>query len=300
VEEWRGGRLIGRRTYRENHAMRRRLHLLSTLIALTVLVTPLAAQDIVERMEREHAGDSPISNPLSETVPETPIRGSEAEYAVLDDNPVNGYLARPAEGEIRGGLIVIHEWWGLNDNIRAMADRFAGEGYAALAVDLYEGEVADTRDGAAALMRGTLERPERLKENLRQAHRYLAGHVGADSIGVVGWCFGGAWSLRTGLMMGDEIDATVIYYGRLVTEPGELDALTSPLLGLFGELDGGIPVETVREFEAALEKLGKESEILVYPDADHAFANPSGTRYNEAAATDAWKRTLDFFAEHLR
>jgi carboxymethylenebutenolidase len=285
---------------RENHAMRRLLHLSSLLIALALLVTPLAAQEIVERMEREHSGDSPISNPLSETAPATSVSGAETAYALLGEKTVSGYLARPVEGEVHKGLIIIHEWWGLNDNIRAMADRLAGEGYAALAVDLYEGDVADTRDGAASLMRGTLEHPERLEENLRQAHRYLTEQVGVDSIGVVGWCFGGAWSLRTALVMGDEIDATVVYYGRLVTEPDELDALASPLLGLFGELDGGIPVDTVREFEATLEELGKESEIHVYPDADHAFANPSGTRYNEAAATDAWKRTLDFFAEHLR
>ena len=99
--------------------------------------------------------------------------------------------------------------------------------------------------------------------------------------------------------MGDRIDAAVIYYGRLVTEKQELASLSTPILGLFGALDRGIPVESVREFEAALEALGKSAEIHVYPDADHAFANPSGPRYNPAAATDAWSKTLAFFRGHL-
>lgn len=120
------------------------------------------------------------------------------------------------------------------------------------------------------------------------------------SIGVVGWCFGGGWSLQTALALGDGIDATVIYYGRLVTDPAELEPLTSPVLGIFGSLDQGIPVETVREFESALDSLGKEATIHVYEGADHAFANPSGTRYNAEAAEDAWEKTMAFFAQNLR
>ena len=119
-------------------------------------------------------------------------------------------------------------------------------------------------------------------------------------VGSVGWCFGGGWSLRTGLLLGDDLDAAVIYYGRPVTDPAELAPLTAPVLGIFGELDGGIPVESVREFEAAMKKAGKAASIHIYPDADHAFANPSGTRYNEEAADDAWQKTLAFFDEHLR
>jgi carboxymethylenebutenolidase len=167
-----------------------------------------------------------------------------------------------------------------------------------LAVDLYEGEVAEDREGAMTLMRGASENRDRLVENLRQAHAYLAAQ-GATSIGVIGWCFGGGWSLQTGLTLGDEIDATVIYYGRLQTETDALAALASPVLGIFGAEDRGIPLEGVRKFEAALAELGKPASIHVYEGADHAFANPSGTRYNAEAAEDAWSKTLAFFAQHL-
>jgi carboxymethylenebutenolidase len=282
--------------------MNRRI--LSTLLSLTVLsltaLAPLAAQDIVTRMEHEHQGDAPVQSPSAATPPARPVIGTNVAYATIDDKTINGYLARPAQAPADAGILVIQEWWGLNDNIRAMADRLAGEGYIALAVDLYEGEVAVSREGAASLMRKSMEREGALEDNLRQAHKYLTTEAGATEVGVIGWCFGGGWSLRTAIMMGDRIDAAVIYYGRLVTDPDELAPLTAPILGIFGELDTGIPVESVNEFESALLERRHDARIHVYPGADHAFANPSGTRYNEAAAADAWPKTLQFFDQYLR
>jgi carboxymethylenebutenolidase len=273
---------------------------LSIATVAVVSLPPLAAQDIVTKMEHEHQGDTPITSPAAAVSPTHPITSAEVDYATVGDKTISGYLARPEGRTAHAGILVIQEWWGLNDNIRAMADRLAGEGYVALAVDLYEGEVAETRDEASGLMRQSLEREEALKDNLKQAYAYLTTEGGASEIGVIGWCFGGAWSLRTAMMMGDRIGAAAIYYGRLVTDPEELSSLSAPILGIFGELDGGIPVETVREFESALEALGHDAKIHIYPDADHAFANPSGTRYNETAATDAWTKTLDFFDQYLR
>ncbi len=194
---------------------------------------------------------------------------------------------------------MIHEWWGLNDNIRAMAERLAAEGYLALAVDLYGGEIADEPQQARELMQRAMGNAQAAEENLRRAYEYLTREQGVERVGTIGWCFGGAWSLRAALLLPAEIDATVIYYGRLVVDRDRLATLQMPILGLFGELDGGIPVETVREFEAVLESLGKPAEIHVYPGADHAFANPSGTRYNPEAAEDAWKRTTEFLARNL-
>ena len=101
-------------------------------------------------------------------------------------------------------------------------------------------------------------------------------------------------------MLGNDIDATVIYYGRLVTDSKKLEALQSPVLGIFGALDEGIPVASVREFQSVLDRLGKPATVHIYEDADHAFANPSGTRYNEGAAQDAWGKTLLFFGRYLR
>ena len=259
-----------------------------------------------DRMAAEHAGDRPVAGAAADApsgVAEPPageVATERVVYATVGGKEVTGYLARPAA--TTGGLpgvIVIHEWWGLNDNVETMARMLAHQGYAALAVDLYGGENAEGPEGARALMQEVMDDPAPAKDNLRQAHAYLTETLGAPSTGVIGWCFGGGWSLQTALTI-PELDAAVMYYGRVVTDPEELKALDAPLLGLFGEEDQGIPVEGVREMEAALETLGKDATVHVYPGAGHAFANPSGTHYVPEAAKDAWDKTTAFFAEHLK
>jgi dienelactone hydrolase len=254
----------------------------------------------VERMASEHTGDRPLPSGAVQA-PAAPVTTERVDYATLDGRQVSGYLARPADAPASApGLIVIHEWWGLNDNIRAMAERLAGEGYVALAVDLYEGETAEDPERARELATATRERVARLRDNLRQARAYLAESAGASKVGAIGWCFGGGWSLDTALQLGEGIDAAVIYYGRLVTDEAALAALRAPVLGIFGSEDRGIPVESVRAFETALERLGKAAEVHVYEGADHAFANPSGTRYDARAAGDAWARTMAFLRTQLQ
>ena len=194
----------------------------------------------VAAMEREHAGDEPIASGAAGE-PALAVVGESVVYATVDGRGVTGYLAQPAGVEDPlPGIIVIQEWWGLNDNIRAMAEKLAGEGYRALAVDLYQGEVAETRERASALMRESMNRTDALKDNLRQARSFLV-EQGATKVGSIGWCFGGGWSLQTALLLGDDLDAAVIYYGRVVTDSGELAALEAPILGIFGGLDRGIP-----------------------------------------------------------
>lgn len=257
-------------------------------------------EDFAGRMAEEHKGDVPEASPAAEAEPAGAVEGRKVIYANVDGRHITGYLARPAgEDGAHPGLIVIHEWWGLNDNVEAMARRLAGEGYLALAVDLYGGEVAADRDAARRLMTAAMESPAAAEENLRQAYVYLDTE-GAPRVGSIGWCFGGGWSLQTALLLPGELDAAVIYYGRLSTDRGELAALTAPILGIFGAEDQGIPVATVREFEAVLGELGKSAEIHVYEGADHAFANPSGTRYNAEAAEDAWRKTVAFLRQHLQ
>jgi carboxymethylenebutenolidase len=273
---------------------------LFAVLALSTLAVAQTDDDYIARMEREHRDDTPVASPAADTQPAVDVVTEDVVYAELDGKKITGFLARPKNSKGLPGLIVIHEWWGVNDNVRAMAERFAAEGYVALAGDLYGGEVGEDREGAARLARAAGDQPLRVEENLRQAWRHLEQELSVPRIGVVGWCFGGGWSLRTALALGDGIDATVIYYGRLVTDPAELEPLASPVLGIFGSLDQGIPVETVREFESALDSLGKKAAIHVYEDADHAFANPSGTRYNAEAAEDAWEKTMAFFAQNLR
>jgi carboxymethylenebutenolidase len=257
------------------------------------------AEKNVEAMAREHADDAPVASGLTRDVPEGVIDERDVAYAEVEGASVTGFLAEPAEGSDGApGLIVIHEWWGLNDNIRQMARLLAAEGYRALAVDLYEGETAGTAEAARALMQGSIDRDPQLRDNLRQAHAFLRER-GSSKIGSIGWCFGGAWSLRTALMFGDQLDAAVIFYGRLVTEADELASIEAPILGIFGAEDQGIPLDSVRAFEDALDALGKNAEIHVYEGADHAFANPSGTRYQPDAAAKAWSETLAFLDAHL-
>jgi len=255
-------------------------------------------QEYADRMSEEHKDDTDQASPAATAEPAGEVAGERVVYATVDGTEVTGYLARPAGAEGAPAMIVIHEWWGLNENVEAMARRIAGEGYTALAVDLYGGESASDPGQARELMQAVDE--GRAKDNLRQAYAYLENEEGAPAIGSIGWCFGGGWSLQTALLFPEELDAAVIYYGRLVTDRERLEPLQVPILGLFGSEDQGIPVASVRELESALEELGKEAEIHVYDGADHAFANPSGSRYDADAAEAAWAETTAFLAERLK
>ncbi|MEJ2513625.1 MAG: dienelactone hydrolase family protein [Gammaproteobacteria bacterium] len=266
--------------------------LMSCLLVPAAYAADPGAEEYTEAMAREHAGDAPVPAAASGEKAGH-VAGGPVEYGDF-----TGYLARP-EGEPRAGLIVIHEWWGLNDNIREMARRLAAEGYLALAVDLYGGQVASEPGQARELMSAAMQTPEQAMANLAAAFGWLTSDGGVTNVGSIGWCFGGGMSLRTALMLPTRLDAAVIYYGRLVTDPAELAPLQMPILGIFGGQDQGIPVESVRAFESALEELGKDAEIVIYPEADHAFANPSGRRYDPDAAADAWRRTLNFLAGNL-
>lgn len=258
--------------------------------------------DYSQQMLHSHGGDRPLASPMLAQAPTVPVTSEAVTYGTIDGTPAVGYLSRPADAtEPLPGLIVIHEWWGLNDNIRMMTDRLAGEGYTALAVDLYGGQVAEEPEQAQQLTQAALQTPQTLQENLRQAYQYLETEQQAPRIASIGWCFGGSWSLNTALLFPKQLDAAVIYYGgQLVTDPEQLQALQMPILGVFGELDDNPSPETVYEFKSALDALGKSAEIYIYEGADHAFANPSGTRYNPEAAEDAWQRTTTFLDRHLK
>jgi carboxymethylenebutenolidase len=255
-------------------------------------------EDFMDRVEREHEGDAPVENAAQNLKQSAEVSGEEVQYATVGGQEISGYLARPERVADAPGIIVIHEWWGLNDNIRMMTDKLAGEGYTALAVDLYKGKVAESPDSAGTYARSVDD--EEALDNLTQAYGYLNEKQQADNIGVIGWCFGGAWSLNTALAHPQKIDATVIYYGRLVTDTEKLKTLEMPVLGIFGEEDGGIPPQKVKEFESALNEVGVENSIHIYEGAGHAFANPSGTRYVEEAAEDAWQKTVRFLEQNLR
>jgi carboxymethylenebutenolidase len=197
-------------------------------------------------------------------------------------------------------IVVIHEWWGLNDWVKEQASKLSDQGYVTLAVDLYRGKVAENSDMAHELMRGLSE--DRAGRDLRAAVSFLREQpsVRKDRIGSIGWCMGGGYSLQTALEVPD-LAATVINYGHLVTEPESLNKIHAPILGLFGGKDQGITPEDVAKFEAALKKLGRKIDVKIYPDAGHAFENPNNkTGYRADDAADAWKLTVGFLDANLK
>ena len=216
------------------------------------------------------------------------------------DETVNGILYAPAGKGTFPALIVIHEYWGLNDWVKEQAGKLADQGYVALAIDLYRGKVADNPDLAHELMRGVPT--DRANRDLRAAYDFLASqpNVKKDRIGSIGWCMGGGYSLDTALAE-PQLAAAVINYGHLATDPAELKKINAPILGSFGGQDRGITPDDVKKFQQAMEQLGKKVEIKIYPDAGHAFENPNNKQgYRAEDAADAWRRTVDFLASALK
>jgi carboxymethylenebutenolidase len=262
---------------------------------------PAAAAAAVAATAAEHQHDSPTPTPAAEAAPKVPVLEQQLAYGEGARTNLVGYLAMPQDAtEPLPGIIVIHEWWGLNDNVKAMTRRLAGEGYVALAVDLYGGATAETPDAAQALMSALLASPDASRNNLRQAYDYLEKYALAPRIASIGWCLGGGLSLQTALQYPDALDAMVMYYGQVVTDADRLAPLNVPVLGFFGAEDKSIPVRDVQIFRSNLMELGKTAEVLIVPRVDHAFANPSGGNYNEQAAEEAWASTLAFLEQHLK
>ena len=216
-----------------------------------------------------------------------------------------GWLMLPPKAEDSGrtlrypAIILIHEWWGLNDQIKGLAEEFAAKGYVVFAVDLYRGKATDEPMEAHELMRGLPD--DRALQDLETSVAYLSHHpqVDAKKIGVIGWSMGGGFALK--LALADEhIRAIALYYGKLVTDEKELSKLRAPLIGFFGVEDRGIPPADVNEFEFRLMQLGKRVSIHIYPHAGHAFANPDNKEgYRREAAEDAWRKTFEFFRVNL-
>jgi carboxymethylenebutenolidase len=260
-----------------------------------------SARANVDAMAEQHADDTTEPSEAALVEPRRPVVAERLAYAEVGDELVYGHFTFPEDMvDPLPGLIVIHEWWGLNDNVRSMADRLAGEGYIVLAVDLYGGKTAATPGEAQVLMREVVENPEPARENIRRAFEFLQTAGGAPTIGSLGWCFGGGWSLNAAMLLADDLDAAVIYYGHVTDDVEQLQSIEAPILGLFGAADQGIPVDQVQRFESALNGLGKDHTIHIYPGAGHAFANPTGANYDRAAAEDAWQKTLEFLAQNLK
>jgi carboxymethylenebutenolidase len=192
-------------------------------------------------------------------------------------------------------VVLIHEFWGLNDQIKSMAVELSRLGYLALAVDLYDGQVGSTREQAVEYMNAVDD--VQATDTLVSWTNWLRAHgKGTGKAGAIGWCFGGYWSLETGIEAGT--DCTVIYYGRCNQTADRLKALEGPVMGHFANKDTFITPEMVDGFEAAMEQADKDLTVYRY-DADHAFANPTSARYDEEDARKAWERTTTFLGKNL-
>lgn len=206
----------------------------------------------------------------------------------------SGYLAKPASGTGKG-VVVFQEWWGLNDNIKSIADRFAGEGFVALAPDMYHGKVTAEPDEAGKLL---------MALNIEQAAKDAAGAVAylkqltGGPVGTTGFCMGGALSLFTACNAGSDVAACIDYYGGHPAVKYNWDGLKAPVLAFWAEHDDFVN-PNIPTYEAEMKKRGIDYEAVVYPGTQHAYFNDTGDAYNKEAAEASWQKSLEFFRKHL-
>ncbi len=216
------------------------------------------------------------------------------------EETVNAVLYTPQGKGPFPALVVIHEWWGLNDWVKDEASKLADLGYVALAIDLYRGKVATTSEEAHEIMRGVPS--DRANRDLLAASSFLRSqkNVNPGKVGAIGWCMGGGYALD--LAIADpKLKAVVINYGHLASDQATLQKINAAVLGIFGGQDKGIPPADVNKFEADLKALGKPVEIKIFPDAGHAFENPNNKQgYRADDAKQAWELTTAFLAKYLK
>jgi carboxymethylenebutenolidase len=225
--------------------------------------------------------------------------GQQAVSFPSGDTTAQALLYLPQGAGPHPALILIHEWWGLNDWVKQQAAGYAAKGYVTLAVDLYRGKVATTPDLAHELSRG-LPQDQGVRD-LTAAMTYLEGRkdVARDRIGAVGWCMGGGYALQLAIAA-PALKAVAINYGSLATDKAALAQIHAAVLGNFGGQDHGITPESVHAFEAAMQSLGKPVDAKIYPQAGHAFENSTNQAgYRADDAQDAFARMDRFFAEKL-
>jgi len=221
--------------------------------------------------------------------------GEMIEIPLGDNQKAGSAYALMNEGSAKY-LFVIHEWWGLNDNIKEESERLFNEleGVNVLALDLYDGNVATNPDEAGSFMQAVKE--ERAKAIVAGALKM----AGPDAkIASIGWCFGGGWSLKTSIMASDQGIGCVMYYGMPVQRADELAPIKADILGIFAKQDAWITPEVATAFENLAKATGKNIEIHQF-DANHAFANPSSEAYNDVVAQEANALALKFLSERFQ
>jgi carboxymethylenebutenolidase len=236
-----------------------------------------------------------------------PVRLHNSSVNYYENNNSTGYLVYPelannTQQQMLPAVIMIHEWWGLNEHIKNQANILAKEGYVVLAADLYQGEVATTANRSRELSSSVRNNPASAIDNLQSAVNYVKSLeiVDDSKVASLGWCFGGDWSIQLAANSSENpLAATIVYYGRPITDTASLSSVTWPILGIFGDQDQAIPVESVKQFASALNASGVTNEIYLYEGVGHAFANPSGDNYAPKETADAWQKTIGFLKRYL-
>lgn len=222
-------------------------------------------------------------------------------YTDADGRELLGYLAEPEGPGPHPAVLLLHEWWGLNEGITVLADALAAEGYVVFAPDAYRGRVTEQIPRALYLRLATPE--EQVKADLDSALAHLVSlpNVDVERVAGMGFCFGGGHSLMLGLRHPENIALTILYYGDVITETDLLEPLVNSqgVLGIFGEEDQQISVEDVLEFESALNTLDIPNEITIYPGVGHAFITEENFD-QPGAAGEAWQQTIDFLARKFK
>jgi carboxymethylenebutenolidase len=241
----------------------------------------------------------PAATTATPPAPDRPVDAERLAYAEVEEQLVYGYFAAPSDMvEPLPALLLVHDWWGLDDETRAAANRLAAAGYMVLAVDLYGGETV--ADIAAARLKNIdiVENVRAVQSNLQQAVQFV-GAVGAPSVGMVGWGAGGGIALNTAVDNPERISAVVLYYSQVPTSSDDLATLEARVLGMFGSDDRTISADSIDAFAAAMNRLSNPADIEIYAGAGHGFADSQRRQYNPAAAARAWQRMLDFLAANL-
>ncbi len=278
---------------------------------IILVVTGILSSSFMNLVEGQFLGT--VTNVTSLTNLDNSNLGVNLENRTVNYfDQASGYLVYPAltkenkdsnnKNDTLPAVIMIHENKGLNDNIKKMANLLARNGYVVLAVDLFKGEVTTDRNRSSELSQYVGDNQDIATANLKSAVKYLSSlpNVNPEKIVSLGWCFGGGQSLQLALNSQDHpVAATIVYYGRLLTDNASLAKIKWPVLGIFGDQDKSISVDSVKAFEMALNSNGIPNEIYIYKGVGHAFANPSGENYAPKETRDAWQKTLAFLEKHV-
>jgi len=255
--------------------------------ALSYFILLIASASFAFAFDAEHLKLHEFNTKIPESFDGTMITMTSPETGEF-----RVYTSGPHDS--KSAILMIHEWWGLNEHIKGIADQFGKIGYRVYAIDLYDGKVTTDPQTASSYMHAV--DPAKALIKLKTALKRIKKTHSA--VGSIGWCFGGGWSLQASLAEPSIVTATVVYYGLLESDSKVLGKLNGPVLGIFAGKDRWITPAKVTDFEKGLNAAGVKNEIRRY-DADHAFANPSGKRFILAPARDAWAATLRFFKENL-